>query len=124
MLNDYFQAKDTLITSVGKFTCYRLPALEHAGLTRLGRLPYSVRILLESLLRKCNEREITRQDVINLAGWEPKAAERPGVPFSPARVIMQDFTGVPALVDLAAMRAVMARRGGDPEKMNPQLAVD
>jgi len=124
MLNDYFQAKDTLITSVGKYTYYRLTALEQAGLTRLGRLPYSVRILLESLLRKCNEREITRQDVINLAGWEPKAAERPGVPFSPARVIMQDFTGVPALVDLAAMRAAMARLGGDPEKINPLVPVD
>ena len=80
--------------------------------------------MLEGLLRQCNEREITRQDVINLAGWQAKAADRPAMPFKPARVVMQDFTGVPAVVDLAAMRSAMARLGGDPKKINPLVPVD
>jgi aconitate hydratase len=80
--------------------------------------------MLESLLRLCNEKEITRQDVINLAGWQPNPSERPSLPFRPARVIMQDFTGVPAVVDLAAMRSAMARMGGDPRKINPLVPVD
>jgi aconitate hydratase len=98
--------------------------LQEAGLTELVRLPYSIRVMLESILRQCNEREITRQDVINLAGWLPRVAQRPVVPFKPARVVMQDFTGVPAVVDLAAMRSAMARLGGDPNKINPLVPVD
>ncbi len=121
---DLFQAKDILITSAGNFSYYRLDRLEKAGLVQLKRLPYSIRILLEGLLRQCNEREITRQDVINLAGWQAKAAERPAIPFKPARVVMQDFTGVPAVVDLAAMRSAMKRLGGDPKKINPLVPVD
>jgi aconitate hydratase len=124
MQNDFFNSRNTLITSTGKYTYYSLHALEQAGLTHLSRLPYSIRILLESLLRQCNEREITQQDVINLAGWQPRAVERAGVPFSPARVVMQDFTGVPAVVDLAAMRSAMDRLGGDPQKINPMVPVD
>ena len=124
MSSDTFQAKDTLRTPHGNFIFYRLDRLEKAGFVQLDRLPYSIRILLEGLLRQCNEREITRQDVINLAGWQAKSAERPAVPFRPARVVMQDFTGVPAVVDLAAMRAAMARMGGDPRKINPLVPVD
>jgi len=93
-------------------------------LPRLERLPFSIRIMLESTLRQCNEIEITRQDVINLANWKARQAERPALPFQPARVIMQDFTGVPAVVDLAAMRSAMARLGGDPKKINPLVPVD
>jgi len=93
-------------------------------LTQLDRLPFSIRVMLEAVLRQCNEREITSQDVINLAGWQPQAAARPSLPFRPARVIMQDFTGVPAVVDLAAMRSAMARLGGDPKKINPLVPVD
>ncbi len=121
---DNFRARDTLQTSAGTFSLYRLDRLEKAGLVQLKRLPYSIRILLESLLRQCNDSEITQQDVINLAGWQAKASERPAVPFKPARVVMQDFTGVPAVVDLAAMRSAMARLGGDPEKINPLVPVD
>ncbi len=121
---DHFQARGTLQTSAGKFSLYRLDRLEKAGLVQLNRLPYSIRILLESLLRQCNDHEITRQDVINLAGWQAKASERPAVPFKPARVVMQDFTGVPAVVDLAAMRSAMKRLGGDPSKINPLVPVD
>ncbi len=121
---DYFGARSTLKTSHGDYTIYRLEALEKHGLTRLDRLPFSIRVMLESVLRQCDEREITRQDVINLAGWQPRAAECPSLPFKPARVIMQDFTGVPAVVDLAVMRAAMARLGGDPKKINPLVPVD
>ncbi len=124
MPNDYFGARDNLKTSHGDYTFYRLSALEQQGLARLDRLPFSIRIMLEALLRLCNEKEITRQDVINLAGWTPRPAERPGLPFRPARVVMQDFTGVPAVVDLAAMRAAVARLGGDPRKINPLVPVD
>ncbi len=69
-------------------------------------------------------KEITRQDVINLAGWQPQAADRPGLPFKPARVVMQDFTGVPAVVDLSAMRSAVARLGRDPKIINPLVPVD
>lgn len=124
MNQDYFKSRDTLKTSQGQYTFYRLSALEKAGLTHLARLPFSIRVMLESVLRQCNENEITRQDVINLAGWQPRQAERPTLPFAPARVIMQDFTGVPAVVDLAAMRSAMARLGGDPKKINPLVPVD
>ena len=124
MSNDLFQARGILKTSQGSYHYYRLSKLEEAGIARLSRLPFSIRIMLESLLRQCNEREITRQDVINLAGWTPRADHRPALPFQPARVVMQDFTGVPAVVDLAAMRAAMARLGGDPKKINPLVPVD
>jgi aconitate hydratase len=124
MTQDYFNARHVLKTAHGDYLIFRLESLEKAGLTHLDRLPFSIRIMLESVLRQCNEKEITRQDVINLAGWQPRAAERPSLPFAPARVIMQDFTGVPAVVDLAAMRSAMARLGGDPKKINPLVPVD
>jgi aconitate hydratase len=124
MTQDYFNARDTLQTSHGAYTFYRLDSLEKAGLTRLARLPFSIRIMLESVLRQCNEQEITRQDVANLAGWQPRAGQRPSLPFTPARVIMQDFTGVPAVVDLATMRGAVARLGGDPRRINPLVPVD
>ena len=117
-------AKSTVETTLGKFTIYRLDVLERAGITLLSRLPYSIRIMLESVLRQCNGKEITKDDVINLATWTPKPTQRPALPFQPARVIMQDFTGVPAIVELAAMREAMARIGGDPRKINPLVPVD
>jgi len=124
MLKDILNAKAILKTSQGDYSIYRLDRLEKDGLTRLDRLPFSIRIMLESLLRQCNDREITRQDVVNLARWTPTATERPPMPFRPARVIMQDFTGVPAVVDLAAMRSAVARLGGNPKKINPLVPVD
>jgi len=122
-MQDFFNARDAIDTKNGKFTYFRLDALEKAGLTDLKQLPFSIRILLEAALRQCNEKEITRQDVKNIAAWTPKG-ERPGIPFLPARVVMQDFTGVPAVVDLAAMRTAVARLGGDPKKVNPIVPVD
>ena len=124
MKTDTFAARDTLVTSHGRYTIYRLDRLEKAGLTRLSHLPFSIRIMLESLLRQCNDKEITRQDVINLAAWVPRQVERPALPYKPARVIMQDFTGVPAVVDLAVMRSAIARLGGNPRKINPLVPVD
>jgi aconitate hydratase len=124
MPQDVFQARDVLHTRHGDLTIYRLEKLAEAHLTDLARLPFSIRVMLEALLRQCNEREITRQDVLNLAAWQPQAAVRPVLPYQPARVVMQDFTGVPAIVDLAAMRAAMARLGGDPKRINPLVPVD
>jgi aconitate hydratase len=122
-MQDFFNARDTLETKHGTYTYYHLDALEKAGLTDLKRLPFSIRVVLEAALRQCNEREITQEDVKNIAAWTPQG-KRPGIPFLPARVVMQDFTGVPAVVDLAAMRSAVARLGGDPKKVNPVVPVD
>ena len=123
-MHDHFNARQSLQVGGKQFTFYRLEALETAGLTRLESLPYSIRILLEAALRQCNDREITQQDVRNIAAWQRPAGRRPGIPFLPARVVMQDFTGVPAVVDLAAMRSAVARLGGDPKQINPLVPVD
>src|SRR5512142_691338 len=122
-MKDWFNARDVLNVGAEKYGIYRLDALEKAKLTNLERLPFSIRIMLEAALRLCNEREITQEAVKRIAAWKPRG-DRPGIPFLPARVIMQDFTGVPAIVDLAAMRAAVARLGGDPKKINPLVPVD
>jgi aconitate hydratase len=133
MTTDYFKSRDVLKVGNKAYTIWRLDALEKAGLTKLDRLPFSIRIILEAALRQCNDREITQADVRNIAGWTPTpigdeaggaGGSRPGIPFLPARVVMQDFTGVPAVVDLAAMRAAVARMGADPKKINPLVPVD
>ena len=122
-MQDLFKSRDVLKVGKNEYVYYRLDALEKAGLTKLNKLPYSIRIVLEAALRQCNDKEITQDDVKNIASWTPKGA-RPGIPFLPGRVVMQDFTGVPAVVDLAAMRAAVARLGGDPKKINPLVPVD
>ncbi len=124
MLSDHFGALDTLKTSRGDYAMYRLDRLEAQGLVQLDRLPFSIRVMLEAVLRQVDGAAINPQDVVNLAGWQPRVAERPILPFRPARVVMQDFTGVPAVVDLAAMRSAIARLGGDPGKINPVVPVD
>jgi aconitate hydratase len=121
---DEFGIRQVLKTSSAELVYYSLPLLEKQGLTQLDRLPYSIRILLEAVVRGCNQAEITTQDVLNLAAWQPQQSERPNLPFRPARVIMQDFTGVPAIVDLAAMRSAVQRLKGDPQRINPQVPVD
>ncbi len=122
-MQDPFKSRDILSVDGKQYAYYRLDALEKAGLVKLDKLPYSIRIVLEAALRQCNDKEITQEDVKNIAAWTPKGA-RPGIPFLPGRVVMQDFTGVPAVVDLAAMRAAVARLGGDPKKINPLVPVD
>ena len=122
-MKDFFKARDVLKVGKKEYIIYRLDALEKAGLTDLKRLPFSIRIVLEAALRQCNDNEITQEDVKNIAAWTPKG-NRPGIPLLPARVVMQDFTGVPAVVDLAAMRSAVARLGGNPQKINPLVPVD
>jgi len=120
---DPFGAVSFLDTRSDRFRFFRLSALD-CGPGGLERLPYSIRVLLESALRQVDGRAIHEQDVRALAAWQPRASTRPDVPFLPARVLMQDFTGVPAVVDLAAMRAAVQRLGGDPQRINPQVPVD
>ncbi|HXP10509.1 MAG TPA: aconitate hydratase [Acidobacteriaceae bacterium] len=124
---DSFKSLSTL--SVGKTTydLFRLKALEGSGVD-LGRLPFSLRILLENLLRHEDGRTVTAEDIQFLACWDPNAEPSREIAYMPARVLMQDFTGVPAVVDLAAMRDAMKALGGDPEKINPlqpaELVID
>src|SRR5688572_28156893 len=122
--HDPFAARDTFETGSGKAGIYRLSKLEDAGLGRMAALPYSIRVLLESLLRNCDGYEVTEADVKALASWNAAAPAQVEIPFKPARVVLQDFTGVPCVVDLAAMRAAMKRLGGDPKKINPLVPVD
>jgi aconitate hydratase len=103
---------------------HSLPALEDAGLGRIARLPVSIRVVLESLLRNCDDKRVREADVRALAAWEPRAARTAEVPFVVARVLLQDFTGVPLLVDLAAMRAAATRLGRDPKRIEPLVPVD
>jgi aconitate hydratase len=124
MKKDYFAVKGKLATSKGDYTIFRLERLEDQGYVDLDRLPFSIRIMLESVLRNYDDRVISQEDVKNLASWKPSPNRRDSFPFRPARVIMQDFTGVPAVVDLAAMRSAMVRLGGDPRKINPMIPVD
>ncbi|HLA83912.1 MAG TPA: aconitate hydratase AcnA [Thermoguttaceae bacterium] len=121
---DPFNARDTFETGRGRAGIYRLSRLEEQGLCRVERLPYSIRVLLESLVRHCDGYQVTEQNVRDLAGWKSQDTTRGEVPFKPARVLLQDFTGVPAVVDLAAMRSAMRRLGGDPRKINPLIPVD
>lgn len=122
---DPFSARDTFKAPQGDLGIYRLAKLEAAGLTKLSALPYSIRVLLESVLRNCDGYVVTEDDVKSLAAWADNKGTVPvEVPFKPARVVLQDFTGVPCVVDLAAMRSAMQRLGGDPAKINPLVPVD
>ncbi|NPA26991.1 MAG: aconitate hydratase AcnA [Chloroflexi bacterium] len=124
MSHPFAGARATLHTSHGDYVMYRLDALERAGLLpSLDRLPFSIRVLLENALRNANGVEVTEEDVAHLAAWKPRGP-RPTIPYIPARVIMQDFTGVPAVVDFAAMRSAMHRAGGDPTTVNPLVPAD
>ncbi|GAB4132549.1 MAG: aconitate hydratase AcnA [Thermogutta sp.] len=120
-----FGARAEIDTSLGKMGIYRLRRLEELGLTRLDRLPFSIRVLLESVLRHCDGFAVTEDDVRCLAGWaDSRGQDGKDIPFKPARVLLQDFTGVPAIVDLAAMRSAVARLGGDPKRINPLIPAD
>src|SRR5690349_2321352 len=103
---------------------YSLPALERAGFSGLARLPYSMKILLENLLRHEDGRFVKAADVEALARWDLKSTAQREISFAPARVLLQDFTGVPCVVDLAAMRDGIARLGGDPNRVNPLQPVE
>ncbi len=122
--HDPFNARTCLPGAGDPIAYYRLAALEEAGLGRVSRLPYSIKILLEALLRQVDGSAVTEEDVRRLAAWDAANPAPVELPFKPARVIMQDFTGVPAVVDLAAMRSAVARAGGDPTRVNPLIPVD
>jgi aconitate hydratase len=121
---DPFGARGEFETKSGPCGIYRLSTLEDQGLTKVSRLPFSIRVLLEAVLRNCDGHSVQEEDVVNLAGWNAANPAKVEIAFKPARVVLQDFTGVPAVVDLAAMRAAMARLGGDPKKINPLIPVD
>jgi len=111
---------------VGQKECqiFRLSRLEDLGLTQIDRLPFSIRILLENILRNEDGKLVTEEDVENLAGYDAANVPKLEVPYMPARVVLQDFTGVPAVVDLAAMRDAMKKFNGAPAKINPVVFSD
>jgi len=121
---DAFAARDRLRLAAGEALIYRLDALERRGLAHLDRLPCTIKVLLEASLRLCDGFRIRDEDVLRIAGWTPAKAGSVEIPFRPARVILQDFTGVPSVVDLAALRSAMARLGGDPARVEPGVPVD
>ena len=123
-LSDPFSARETFDTGNGQAGIYRLSRLEDQGLCNPATLPYSIRNLLESVLRNCDGYTVTEEDVKQLAAWNAASPAKAEIPFKPSRVVLQDFTGVPAVVDLAAMRSAMKRMGGDPTKINPLIPVD
>jgi aconitate hydratase len=122
-----FGSQSQLKSGAHAYEIFRLDTLAQKGI-KLGRLPYSLRILLENLLRHEDGKSVTADDIEFLANWDPKATPSREIAYMPARVLMQDFTGVPAIVDLAAMRDAMKHLGGDPEKINPlqpaELVID
>ena len=120
MQYDPFHAFDTLSVDEKNYGYYKLAALN----ANISELPFSIRVLLESVLRSCDGEAVFEKDVKNLAQWKPEKTPDIEVPFKPARVILQDFTGVPAFVDLAAMRSAMERFEGDPKKVNPLIPTD
>lgn len=124
MNNDPFQSCKKINSSGKDFAIYSLPAFSKQSGIDLNHLPFSIRILLENLLRKYDGKNVTREDVLAVANWGAADADRPAVPFYPGRVVMQDFTGVPVIVDLAAMRSAVAKLGGDPSRINPVIPVD
>jgi len=124
MPSNPFASRATLQVGSLVFGYHSLPALEQAGIGSLSRLPYSIRVLLEQALRNIDGSTITEQHVHDIANWGPTTAGRGEVPFMPGRVVLQDFTGVPCIVDLAAMRSAMHRLGGDPTRINPLVPCD
>jgi aconitate hydratase len=124
-LHDLFDSLQTFPAGPGRSgRLYALPRLEQAGLGAVSRLPVCIRIVLESLLRNCDGKRVHEEDVRRLAGWQPRRDRTGEVPFLVARILLQDFTGVPVLVDLAAMRSAVARRGADPSLIEPLVPVD
>jgi len=119
-----FGAEASLSTSAGDVKYFRLRKLIDDGIGDIETLPYSIRVLLEACLRNVDGFIVNNEDVTNLANWNAAAPAQVEVPFKPGRVVLQDFTGVPAVVDLAALRSAMVRMGGDPKKINPLVPCD
>ena len=121
---NFMGSRSLLETKNGPAVIYRLDALEKAGLGNISRLPFSIKVLLEAVLREYDDYVVREEDIRNLASYDPQNPVEAEIPFKPARVVLQDFTGVPAVVDLAALRSAMAAAGGNPQKINPVVPVD
>src|SRR5262245_337262 len=119
-----FGSEAKLSNAAGNVTVYRLNKLKEQGIGHLDTLPFSIKVLLESTLRNLDNFVVNEEDVTRLANWNAAKPLNVEVPFKVARVILQDFTGVPCVVDLAAMRYAMSKAGGDPQKINPLVQVD
>src|SRR5690625_4736077 len=118
MSQDSFQSRDTLRVGDSSYEIFRLDRVAGDGV-HVDNLPFSLKVLLEALLRREDGVMVRKEDILALASWDPHAEPSKEIQFTPARVIMQDFTGVPCVVDLATMREAMAGLGGDPDKINP-----
>src|ERR1051326_3010230 len=121
---DSFQCRKTLKVGSRTYVYYSLQAAEKRGLRGISRLPFDMKVLLENLLRNEDGRAVTKDDIKAVAAWLKHKSSEHEIAFRPARVLMQDFTGVPGVVDLAAMRDAMRHLGGDPNKINPMVPVD
>src|SRR5215510_9035145 len=121
---DSFKARRTMRAGGRDVHYYSLVALQDHGFAGAARLPFSLKILLENLLRHEDGRFVKKADIEALARWDVKSTEAKEISFAPARVLLQDFTGVPCVVDLAAMRDGIARLGGDPNRVNPLQPVE
>lgn len=121
---DKFGTRGTFDTGNGEAVIYRLNKLKEQGIGNIDKLPFSIKILLENALRNLDGRQFQEKDVHNIANWDADNHNAVEIPYMPARVILQDFTGVPAVVDLAALRSAMQRLGGDPKSINPVVPVD
>ena len=124
MSKNSFGSRDSLNAAGRSYEIYRLDALEQRGVGQVSTLPFSLRILLENLLRREDGHSVRTIDIESVAEWQPKSASRSEIAFMPARVLLQDFTGVPAVADLAAMRDAMSTMGGDARKINPLLPAE
>jgi aconitate hydratase len=121
--DDWFNIRSTLEVDGRTYVYWRLQGLEEQGLGNISRLPFSIKVLLEAAARQYDGKAITAEHVRMLARWADEKVKKE-IPFKPARIVLQDFTGVPAVVDLAALRSAMARVGGDPKRINPLVPVD
>ena len=122
MQNDIYQIKKVLKTAGREFSYYSLAEMQKQGY-EIEKMPFSIRILLENVLRNFDDFAITKENIETILNWKPEASDK-DIPFKPARVLMQDFTGVPAVVDIASLRAEAARRGKNPDAINPLIPVD
>ncbi|MEO6044458.1 MAG: aconitase family protein, partial [Tepidiformaceae bacterium] len=121
---DSFGSRSQIAAGGTSYDYFRIPALTEAGIGHVGQLPFSLKILLENLLRNEDGRAVDEDDVRALAAWVPNSGADREIAFTPARVLLQDFTGVPVVVDLASMRDAIVKLGGDPKKINPLQPVD
>jgi len=122
---DSFKSRKTLTVGAKSYEIYSLKSAEKNGLAGVSQLPFSLKIVLENLLRNEDGRAVRKEDIEAVAAWPDNRGRREHeIAFRPARVLMQDFTGVPAVVDLAAMRDAMRSLGGDPDRINPLVSVD